>query len=121
MSYIGQFDGVHVFVVLAAMIETFKDPRGALVALTLSSHNLPIDRARELFKPCRHLGSLLVSMENVPFYGNSQNMCFVGRNSQVYCDYLQNNLPADFQNRALPCKEALPWSLRKPQIMTYFT
>ena len=58
--------------------------------------------------------------ENSPCYGNSQKMRFVGSNSQVYYDNLYNSLYADFQSRALLYKEALPWSLMKPQILTLF-
>jgi len=38
----------------------FKDCKSTVVALTLSSHNLPINRARELFVPSKDAQSLLV-------------------------------------------------------------
>jgi len=37
----------------------FKDRKATIVARTLSSHNLPIDRARKLFKPSKEAESLL--------------------------------------------------------------
>jgi len=61
--------------------------------------------------------------ENTPSYGNSKKIRFLrwyGSNIQVYCDNTHNNLSADFQNRALLYKEALPWSSMKSQILTLF-
>jgi len=42
----------------------FKDCKGAIVAMTLSSHNLPTDRARETFKSSKDAESRLVSILN---------------------------------------------------------
>ena len=45
---------------------------------------------------------------------------FFGSNGQEYYDNLHNRPPAAFQNRILLFKEALLWSLTKPQVMTLF-
>jgi len=47
-------------------------------------------------------------------------MRFVGRNSQAYYDNLHNGLSADFQTGYFFFKEALRWSLTKPQITILF-
>jgi len=50
-------------------------------------------------------------------------MCFFGSNSHypgILRYNLHNRLSADFQSRAVLIKEALPWSLTKPQIVTLF-
>jgi len=54
-------------------------------------------------------------------------MRFVGSNSHVYYDNLRNSLSADLQSKLLfkqglpwSKKEALPWSLMKPQYITFF-
>jgi len=39
-----------------------KDRKATILALTLSSHNLPPDRARELFKPSKEAKHLLGSV-----------------------------------------------------------
>jgi len=39
-----------------------KDRKATVVAVALSSYNLPTDRARELFKPSSDTGSLLVQI-----------------------------------------------------------
>jgi len=45
--------------------------------------------------------------ENCPFYGNShKKVHFVGTNSQVYCDKLQNGLSVDFSRMVRFYKEA---------------
>ena len=36
-----------------------------MVARTLSSHNLPSDRARELFKPSKNAGNLVASIKQI--------------------------------------------------------
>ena len=50
----------------------------------------------------------------------SQKMRFVDCSNQAYYDNLHKRLSADFKSRTLLFKEALPWSLRKPQMMTLF-
>jgi len=46
----------------ANLVLHFKDRKATLVARTLSNHNLPTDRAKELFKPFKKTGSLLCSI-----------------------------------------------------------
>jgi len=50
--------------------------------------------------------TLSTQKEIAPLYGNSQKIRFVGSNSQVYCDKLQNRLSVDFSSRVLFHKEA---------------
>jgi len=53
--------------------------------------------------------TLSTQKEFAPFYGIShKKMHFIGSNSQVYCDKLQNRvrLSADFSSRVLLYKEA---------------
>ena len=40
----------------------FEDHKATIVAMTLSSHNLPTDRARDLYQASTDSGSLLVSI-----------------------------------------------------------
>jgi len=57
-----------------------------------------------------------------PFTATVKKMSFAGCNSKVY-DHCHNphiTLSAEFQGRALLCKQALPASLTKPQIVTLF-
>jgi len=35
------------------VLKPFKDRKTTMLALTLSSHNLPADKAREMFKPTK--------------------------------------------------------------------
>jgi len=47
-------------------------------------------------------------------------MHFIGSNSQVHCDKLQNRLSAEFSSMVLFYKVAnCPWSLTKPQLCHY--
>jgi len=48
----------------ATCLNPTKDQKSTTVAMTLSSHNLPTDRAKELFKPSTYSGSLVVSIKN---------------------------------------------------------
>jgi len=57
----------------------------------------------------------LKQKQNVPCYGNSHK-----NNSQVFYGNLHNCLSAGFPSKALLFKEALPWSLTKPETMTLF-
>jgi len=47
-------------------------------------------------------------------------MRIVGSNSQVYYDDLHNRLSADFPSRVFLFNKALPWSLTKQEVMTFF-
>jgi len=60
MAWIGQ-------VTRTIHLEPFKDCKATIVAQTLASHNLPINRARELNKPSTDSASLRFQIKNAFF------------------------------------------------------
>jgi len=47
-----------LFLLILLKGQPFKDRKATIVVLTLSSHNFPTDRTRELFKPCKEAEDL---------------------------------------------------------------
>jgi len=60
-------DEIFMFIAILVqnILKLFKDRKATIVAMSLFSHNLPTDRARELLKPSSDSGSLLVSIKKI--------------------------------------------------------